>query len=148
MKYLAIVALGLGLVGCSTDGQTSLIPNPDGNLNKSSTEFAADAAKRNYEADAPRGDSTEARGQYELMSKRLDVVNLANADWNGVEVWINHLYVVYVPSWQKMVDEKLDFTMFYDRDGHHFETLGGRNPLQTVEIYHDGKLYPVTATAE
>jgi hypothetical protein len=82
------------------------------------------------------------------MSKRLDVVNLAGADWKDVEVWINHLYVVYVPTWQQMEDKKFDFTMFYDRDGNHFETHGGEYPLQTVEIYHDGKLIQVTATAE
>jgi hypothetical protein len=142
------LGLGLGLTGCSSDGQTSVLPNPDGNLQRTSAEFAADAAKRQYEAEAPRDKATDARAQYEIMTHRIDIVNLADADWSDVEVWINHEYVVYLPSMQKMVDEKLDYEMFFDRDGHHFESKGGANPLQSIEIYRDGKMYDVTATAE
>ena len=39
---LSVLALGLG--GCA--GRTSLFPNSDTNLRKTSAEFAADAAKR------------------------------------------------------------------------------------------------------
>jgi hypothetical protein len=147
-KYLVSLALALGLVGCSTDGQTSLIPNPDGNLQRTSAQFAADAAKRSFEASAPSEKATDARAQYDIMAHRIDLVNLANADWSNVEVWINHNYVVFLPSMQKMVDEKLDYEMFFDRDGNHFATQGGANPLQSLQIYHDGTMYDVTATAD
>jgi hypothetical protein len=148
IKTLLVTALGLGLVGCSSDGQTSLLPNPDGNMQRTSAEFAADAAKRNYEAEAPREKAQDARAEYEIMTHRIDLVNLANGDWSNVEVWINHEYVVYIPVMQKMVDEKLDYEMFFDRDGHHFETKGGATPLQSLQIYRDGTMYDVTATAD
>ncbi len=148
IKGLMIAALGLALVGCSSDGQTSMLPNPDGNLRRTSAEFAADAAKRQYEAEAPCNKATDARAEYEIMTHRIDLVNLADADWSNVEVWINHEYVVYLPVMQKMVDEKLDYEMFFDRDGHHFETKGGATPLQSIQIYRDGKMWDVTATAD
>jgi hypothetical protein len=150
MKYfilgsVALMVFGLGLAGCVSDGTPALIPNPDPNLNKTSAELAADAAKRHYEADAPRGDEGEARAQYELMTKRLDLVNLSNADWSDVEVWINHTYVLFIPQVNKAEDKRLDFTLFYDQDGHHFETKEGKNPFKTLEVYKDGTMYEVTA---
>jgi len=56
--------------------------------------------------------------------------------------------VLFVPALQKDTDEKLDFEMFFDRDGHHFDTDGGKNPLQAIEIFHDGKMYDVKATPD
>jgi hypothetical protein len=142
---LVLMGLVFGLAGCVSDGSPSLIANPDPNLNKTSAELAADAAKRHYEADAPKGDTGEARAQYELMTKRLDLVNLSKADWSDVEIWINHEYVLFVPQMKQAEDKTLDFTLFYDQDGHHFETKKGENPLKTVEVYKDGKMYDVTA---
>jgi hypothetical protein len=141
----AIVA---GISGCSTDGAPSLLPNPDASLRKSSAELAADAAKREYENQAPRAGSADARAQYELMQRRLDLVNLSKGDWSNVEVWVNQKYVLFIPRMQQGVDKKLDFEMFYDRDGHHFDTQNGKRPFQSLEICLDGKLYSVTATME
>jgi hypothetical protein len=141
-------AMALGLAGCSTDGAPTLFPNPDANLHKNSAEFAADAAKRNYESDAPHAGNAEARAQYELTQRRVDLVNLSQDDWSNVEVWVNQKYVVFIPAMQKDVDKKLDFEMFYDRDGHHFDTQGGKNPLQSIEICMDGKVYSVKAVME
>lgn len=142
------LALILGAAGCASDGKPSFLPNPDPNLHKTSAELAADAAKRNYEASAPRGGLADARAQYELMSRRVDIVNLADADWDHVEVWINQNYVVFVPIMQKQEDKKLDFEMFFDRDGHHFDTDGGKNPIKTVEIFREGKMYTVRTNME
>jgi hypothetical protein len=145
-----ILATGVaaGIIGCSTDGHPSFLPNPDPALRKTSAELASDAAKRNYEADAPRGGQAAARAEFELMAHRFDVVNLSDTDWNDVEVWVNQQYVILVPAMPKEQDKKLDFEMFYDRDGHHFDTQGGKNPIKTLEIYRDGKLFTVPATQE
>ncbi len=145
---LLAAATALALAGCSSDGAPSLFPNPDANLHKNSAEFAADAAKRNYESDAPRGGAAEARAQYELSHRRIDLVNLSKEDWSNVEVWVNQKYVVFVPEMQADIDKKLDFEMFYDQDGHHFDTQGGKNPLQTLEICKDGTLYSVKAVLD
>jgi hypothetical protein len=34
--------------------------------------------------------------------------------------------------------------MFYDQNGHHFDTKGGANPVKSLEVYRDGVLYQVT----
>jgi hypothetical protein len=154
MRRMIIGAAAVGMVGmalamgCSSDGAPSPFPNPDPLLRKSSAELAADAAKRTYESDSQRGGVAPARAQYELMSRRLDIVNLSDNDWADVEVWINKDYVIDVPKMAKNDDKKLDFEMFYDRDGHHFRTENGANPIKNVEIYEDGKMYSVPATME
>ncbi|MDP9173400.1 MAG: hypothetical protein M3O30_05985 [Planctomycetota bacterium] len=142
-----LFCLALGS-GCVSDGQPALFPNPDPNLRKTSAELAADAAKRAYESDAARGGQAAARAQYELMDHRFDLVNLSDMDWANVEVWINQKFVVFVPEMQKGVDKRLDFEMFFDKDGHHFATDGGKNPVQNLEIYRDGKIFTVPATLE
>ena len=145
----AVSVMGMAVVmGCSSDGSPSPFANPDPLLRKSSAELAADAAKRSYESDSPRGGVAPARAQYELMSRRLDIVNLSDTDWSDVEVWINKDFVVDVPKMAKNDDKKLDFEMFYDRDGHHFRTEDGANPIKNVEICHDGTMYSVPATME
>jgi hypothetical protein len=141
-------AIAAGVIGCSTDGRPSFLPNPDTNLRKTSAELAADAAKRTYEADAPRGGQAQARASFELMSHRFDLVNLDDTDWTNVEVWVNQQYVVFVPVMQTEKDKKLNFEMFYDRDGHHFDTQGGKNPIKTLEICKDGKIFTVPAEQE
>ena len=76
--------------------------------------------------------------------KRQDLANISDQDWSNVEVWINAQYVVYCPSFQKKSDKCLYFTMFYDQNGHHFDTKGGANPVKSLEVYRDGVLYQVT----
>jgi hypothetical protein len=143
-----IVALILALGGCSTDGQPTLIPNSDANLRKSSAEFAADAAKRQYEADAPQEKQTIARAQYNLMERQFDLANLTNSDWHNIEVWVNQKYVVMVPEWTRNTAKALNFELFYDAEGHHFKTHFGGNPVKSLQIYQDGKMYDVVATLQ
>ena len=76
------------------------------------------------------------------------MVNLSKNDWSNVEVWVNQKYVLFIPEMQHDVDKKLDFEMFYDRDGHHLDTQHGKYPIKTIEFCLDGKLYSVTATME
>jgi hypothetical protein len=143
-----IVVAGLALTGCSSDGQPTLLPNADSNLRKSSAEFASDAAKRSYETTAPKSTVTIARAQYNLMERQFDVANLTNADWQNVEVWVNQKYVVSVPQFSKNSGKALNFELFYDNTGHHFSTNWGSTPVKSLEIYADGKMYPVLATLQ
>lgn len=82
------------------------------------------------------------------MDRWFDVANLSDSDWQNVEVWVNQKYVVDVPDFNKFSGERLNFELFYDQDGHHFETDRGANPVRSLQIYHDGKMYDVVATLE
>jgi hypothetical protein len=146
--FLGLVAF-LTLPGCMMeDGRPTIIPNADANLRKTSTEFAADAAKRSYESDAPKANVTIARAQYSLLEERFDLANLTNWNWKNVEVWVNQRYVVDVPQLAANSGEGLNFQMFYDNQGHHFDTDWGNNPIKSVQIYADGKMYDVVATLQ
>ena len=142
-----LVAAFLALGGC-VEGTPTILPNADADFHKTSTQFAADAAKRSYEADAPKADVTIARAQFNLMEKQFDMANLTNWDWKNIEVWVNQRYVLMVPYFAKNSGEALNFQMFYDQDGHHFSTNFGGNPVKSLQIYADGKMYDVVATLQ
>jgi hypothetical protein len=149
MKSWMIAVLLCGLVwGCVGEGESAPLPNSDPQLRKTSAQRAADAARRNYENDAARGGQASARAQYNLMSRNFDFVNLSDEDWPRVEVWVNQKYVLFVPIMEAGKTKRLDFEAFYDQNGHHFDTEDGKNPLQTLEIYHDGKIFTVPAVLE
>lgn len=140
--------LTLGLWGCVGETSPGILPNNDPTLRESGRQLRDDASKRVYEADAPRGGEAEARAQYNLMSKNFDLVNLSDEDWQRVDVWINQKYVLHVARMEKQVAKRLDFDMFYDQNGEHFKTEDGNNPLQSLEIFCDGKMYTVATTME
>jgi hypothetical protein len=142
-----VVAALLALNGC-VEGRPTLLPNADSNLRKNSTQFAADAARRTYEADAPKSNLTIARAEYSLMEKQFDMANLTNWNWKNVEVWVNQKYVLSLPEFAANSGEALNFQLFYDSDGHHFATDWGGNPVKSLQIYADGKMYDVVATLQ
>lgn len=154
MRYTTTVcggflAMAISLAaGCTGDGRPTILPNSDPALRKTSTELAADSAKRSYEYNAPKEPQQIARAQYNIMDRCFDVANLSDSDWQNVEVWVNQKYVVYVPAFTKYSGERLNFELFYDQDGHHFATDHGANPVQCLQIYRDGKMYDVVATLE
>ena len=141
-KWMIALTAGAIVLGC--EGSVSLLPDADPALRKPPAVFSADAAKRQYEADAPKVQDSQARAQYALILREIDLANISDQDWSNVEVWINAQYVVYCPSFQKKSDKCLYFTMFYDQNGHHFDTKGGANPVKSLEVYRDGVLYQVT----
>lgn len=138
---LIAFAAGMVLLGC--EGMVSLVPNNDPALRKPPAGFAADAAKRTYEADAPRVNDKDFRADYALMVKEIDLANISKNDCQNVEVWINGQYVVFCPTFPAKCDKSLNFTMFYDQNGHHFDTNGGSNPIKSLEVYRDGQMYSV-----
>jgi hypothetical protein len=136
------------LVGCQ--GRPSIIPSSDPALRKTSTQFAADAAKRNYEADAPRGGEAAARAEVDYTLKELHIANLSSEDWHDVEVWVNQRWVVFIPvlPHQQAKTEgfrRINFQMLYDRNGTYFPVslFKSKEHIEKVEVYHDDKMYDV-----
>ena len=82
--------LAAGMVaGCA--GRPAMIPNSDKSLRRTSTQFAADAAKRAYPAEAPRGGEAQAQAAVDHgFLNRIEVVNLSDATWTDVDLWIRH----------------------------------------------------------
>jgi hypothetical protein len=149
IRRMSLLAL-LGLtVGCA--GRSSILPNPDPNLRKSSAQLAADAAKRSpYKADAPRGGEAPARAQVGYWADRVEVANLSSSDWQNVEVWVNKKYVCYVPAMpSKGQVAVLFFQMMFDDAGNSFPTDNNKTRVESVELYMDGKMFEVkTALAD
>jgi hypothetical protein len=145
--FLCVAGL-LVMPGCMGDGTPTLLPNNDAALRKTSTEFAADAAKRSYEADAPKAADPIARAEYNLSERQFDVANLTNSDLKNVEFWVNQRYVVNVKEFPANSGKTLNFELFYDADGHHFATDHGANPIRSLQIYDGSKMYDVVATLE
>lgn len=132
------------LAGC--EGRPSLLPNSDPDLRKTSTQFAADAAKRfPYPTAAEKAGEAQGRAQVDLMMAELQILNYDNQDWNDIDVWVNRQYVVHIPKISKAKEkvETINFPMLYDAQGHSFSTDGGKNPMTQVEIVRAGKVYQV-----
>ena len=140
-KTIGFVASVLILAGCA--GRPSLLPNADKNLRKTSSQFAADAAKRHpYKANAPRGGEAAARGEVGYMLKQITLANLSQDIWNDVEVWVNQKYVVFLPVMEPSKLKTINFQMLFDEQGNYF-TTDNKQMVDKVEIYRDGKMYDV-----
>jgi hypothetical protein len=141
-----VTALAIG-AGCA--GRPALIPNKDSALRKTSAQFASDAAKRNYEAEAPRGGEAVGRAEVDYTLKEVRVANLSPEDWENVEVWVNQKYVVHLPvlpHQQKGEGYRhLNFQLLYDNEGNYFPVslISSKMRIERVEVYRDGKMYDV-----
>jgi hypothetical protein len=143
--FLTTTTLALGiLAGCQ--GRTDLFPNSDKNLQKTSTEFAADAAKRfPFPESAPSGGTADGRVAVDLMLKRIQILNSSPEDWKEIDVWVNRSHVCHIPIIPagKEKVETVMFSMLYNAQGNYFTTEDGKNPVNRVEILKDGKLYTI-----
>ena len=143
-KLFSLIVLAVAVCGCAV--RPSLFPNSDPDLRKTSTQFAADAAKRHpFKADAPSGGQAPVTAQYDLTFATLQLLNIGEEDWTNIEVWVNRNYVCFVPTLEKGKArvKTLNFQMLFDDSGNYFWTDNGKNPIQTVEILHGGKMYSV-----
>ena len=130
------------LSGCA--GRPSLIPNQDKDLRKTSTQFAADAAARHpYKADAPRGPEAAARAEVDYALKTIKLENLSNDEWNDVEVWVNHDYVVFLPHLPKNKLEIIFFQSLFNGKGESFPIRNSKVQIEQLEVLMDGKLHDV-----
>lgn len=143
MLFVGMLLVGaMMLVGCA--GRPSLIPNPDPALRKSSSEFAADAAKRfPYKADAPHGGEAVARSQVGYMLNRLDMSNLSDEDWMDVEIWVNQAYVVHLPAMEKGKLKRIPFQMLFNDQGQYFPLDNHQVLVERVQVYRDGVMYDI-----
>jgi hypothetical protein len=139
--FAAVIAILLAvLTGCL--GRPQLFPNSDKNLQKTSTAFAADAAKRfPYKLDAPRAGEAQARAQVGYMSDVFEIVNVSDTDWENVEVWINQQYVVFLPTMESQTLKHMTFHMIYNDKGQNLPT--NKYQIEKVELLRDGKMYDV-----
>ncbi|MGH7176156.1 MAG: hypothetical protein ACREJC_02140 [Tepidisphaeraceae bacterium] len=129
-----------GLTGCS--GRPQLLPNSDKSLQRSSAEFAADAAKRfPYKLQAPRGGEALARAEVAYWSDTIEISNLSDEDWTDVELWINQEYVVFLPTMPNHQLRHMTFQMIFNDKGHYLPTKNLF--IKKMEIYRDGKMYDV-----
>jgi hypothetical protein len=132
------------LVGC--EGRPTLFPNSDSNLRRTSTEFAADAAKRfPYPDGAARPGEIAGRAEVDVMLGQIQILNSSDDDWKDIDVWVNKSHVCHVPLIPKGKEkvETLAFAMLYNAHGSYFSTENGKNPVNRVEILRDGKVYTV-----
>jgi hypothetical protein len=134
---LSLAAAAALAVGFGCEGRPSLLPNSDKSLNQTSTQFAADAATRHYEADAPSGGPAQCRAEIDYAVGTISLANVSDQDWSNVEVWINQNYVVFVPLIEKQSDKTLYFHMIYDTHGNCYKAT----TAEGVDLYHDGKMF-------
>ena len=128
--------------GC--EGRPTLFANPDPALRHTSTEFAADSARRfPYDQAAPHGTETKCRAQAAYMLNRLEIVNFTGRDWNDVDVWVNQEYVCHVPKMEDRKLKEVHFPMLYNDRGEHFPMGTGKEIVRKVEVCRDGKFYDV-----
>ena len=143
--FLSIVIIpcaALLTAGCS--GRPELFPNSDNMLRKTSTQFAADAARRfPYKLNAARAGEADARAQVGYAMDVLEIVNLSDEDWIDVELWINQEYCVFLPRVENRKLKRLPFQMIFDETGVSFPTDNTRTRVEKVEIFRDGQMYDV-----
>jgi len=140
------VAVAL-LAGC--EGRPTLFPNSDPALQKTSTQFAADAARRfPYPGQPNSAGLARGRAEIDVMQSQLQILNYGDEDWRDIDVWVNRSYVCHVPRLGKSKEkvETIGFAMLYNSKGDFFSTEGGKNPVNRVEIYRDGKLFQIPLT--
>jgi hypothetical protein len=147
MMYLRLaVVVGCVAMFAGCAGRAEIFPNSEHALRKTSAEFAADAAKRfPYKADAPRGGEAAGRAQVGYSVNKLEIENLGDDDWDDVEVWVNKSYVVWLPKLKARPGKvtAIPFQAIFNQDGHSFPTDNKVTRINSVEVYHDGKMYDV-----
>jgi len=140
--FTFVVLGSVALAGGACSGRTSVVPNSDKSLRRSSAEFAADAAQRHpYKSDAPRGGEAQARAQVGYMLDRIELVNLSPEPWENVEVWVNREYVVFIPRMESGRLKRLDFQMIFNGQGKYLPL--DKYQIKTVELYRNGTMYSV-----
>jgi hypothetical protein len=139
--FVGVIVAGASVIGCS--GRPSLVPNSDPGLRKTASQFSADAAKRKYPADAPRGGESIGRAQVGYTMNTIEIVNLSDEDWNNVEIWANEQYVVFVPKIEPHKSRTINFQMLYNDKGEYFPLDNSKVIVKKLEVLKDGKVYDI-----
>lgn len=143
-RAAAALALLLAAAGCTT--RPAFFPNADPALRKKQSDFAADAATRHYEASAPRGGEADGGVEVDYAVRRLNLVNSSSQDWHNVEIWVDHKYVIFVPEVLAKAQraELLNFNSIYDSRGYYLPADINTTPINSVEMFRDGKMYDLS----
>ena len=130
-------------IGCA--GRVSLLPNSDKTLNRTPAQFASDAAKRTYPADLPDGGAAEARAWVAYDANNIQILNNSDEDWNDVEIWVNHKYVVCAPRIEagKKRVKTFTFMMLYDDQGNPFPTDNRKQMIESLELVKADARYSI-----
>lgn len=140
--WMSMLVAVIMLAGCQ--GRPTIFPNPDPSLRKTSTQFAADAARRfPYRADAPREQYALARVLVAYGVNRIEVVNFSGEDWSDVEVWVNRKYVCHVDQLPDRKLKEIHFPMLFDENGAYFPLDNNKVRIESVELYKGGKMLQV-----
>ena len=140
-KSLVPVALiSMMIAGCSD--QVTMIPNADGQLNKSADRFIAEAqACFPYPADAARGGEIAGRANIGYSYNQISLTNFSGSDWIGPIIWVNKSYVIPFEKIEPGVVKRISFKMIYNEQGERFP-LGNREVrVETLEVFVNGKMY-------
>jgi hypothetical protein len=138
MSVMCLPLLG----GCQGTG--ALIPPKDPDLKKTAAQFAADAAKRTYPAEAPRGGDAQAQASVDHgVFNRIEMLNLSDDNWTDLEVWVNGTWVFHVSNWPAHSLKKVNFATLFDRDGKPFPMDNKSVRVNKIEILREGKVYDV-----
>ncbi len=127
--------------GCTT--RAPFLPNPDPSMHKTAAQFAADAAHRHYESDAAKAGPADGRVEVDYGLHIIRIANSSSEDWNNVEIWLNQQYVVFVhniPANHASVEEII-FQDIYDQQGDYFPLDSQQTPINSIEMFKDGKMY-------
>jgi hypothetical protein len=141
--FAVIVAgsLSLGTGGCAS-GPDNVFHNPTKDLQKTTKQLAADAAKLKYPAEAPHAGRAPVRGEVDYQLDVINLVNLSKADLKDVQVWVNSRYVVALSALPSERQVGINFNALYDSEGNRAPSKGVW--VGKVEILSNGNLYDVT----
>ncbi|HSI36168.1 MAG: hypothetical protein ACAI43_22745 [Phycisphaerae bacterium] len=138
-----VLGLMMWVAGGCTD-QPNMIPSPDADLRRTNAQFAADAAKRTYPGDAPRGGEAQAQAEVDHgFLNRIQVINLSAEDWDECELWVNQTYVVHLKKWAPKQMKIVTFNMLFDNQAQTFPTNNAKVRVAKVELARGGKVYDI-----
>jgi hypothetical protein len=142
-RAAAVSILGVVLAGAGCTTRPPFFPNPDPSMHKTAAQFAADAAHRHYESDAPKAGFADGRVEVDYGIHELKIANSSSQDWDNVEIWLNQKYVVFVPRVPANAAsaELIIFQNIYDQDGDYFPLDSSQTPINSIEMFKDGKMY-------
>src|SRR4051812_5165045 len=130
---MLVTFVSLVLTGC--EGRPEIFPNSDTAVRKSSTRFAADAARRfPYKLNAARAGQATARAQVGYALDVLEIENMSDEDWTDVELWINQEYCVFLPKMEHHKLKHLTFQMIFDENGESFPTDNKQTRIEKLEM--------------
>lgn len=139
---VAGVAVGVVVAGCASGNG---LPSTDKDLRRSSRTLAKEAGERSYPADAERGENAPIVGEIDYQLDVINLINLGDADWIDVVVWVNGQYSAPMASLPAHQQRGANFGRLYDSKGAKAPSKG--TWVQVVEIFYGGKLYTIRTRA-